>query len=381
MSHSKRISWPILTLVLTLVSAVPSLAQPRGRGGDALLRDATFYSLDFDVDVEEAVRRFHLQDLAGQLGARLALDEWATFAGLSVEHTPEFRVVVRFTQSGKATLHPYLAQSPLARFVEIRPAVATLAQLETAQELAVRAARRLGIAFDAGISLAANRAELYVLDREAFADALAAAGIRLPPHVEVIEVEHLSQDEAEIYAGLSLSTCTAGWSVRHPNGTLGIVTAGHCGANQSYLGVALPFMAEVFFGSCDVQWHRDANHTAVPKFLATQPCCPRAITATRPRGNQAVGNFVCKWGKGSGFTCGNISDVSFAPGYVPNVAPVYIRVRSNGGALSAAGDSGGPWYNGNTGYGVHNCGIGNDACYMAINLIPACLGVNVVLAP
>jgi hypothetical protein len=63
---------------------------------------------------------------------------------------------------------------------------------------------------------------------------------------------------------------------------------------------------------------------------------------------------------------------------VPSSNATWIRVHQDGVNLSEGGDSGGPWYFGGSAYGIHHCGIGNDACYMAVNYIgSAGLGLTV----
>jgi hypothetical protein len=66
------------------------------------------------ISVDEAVRRFQLQEAIGPLGAQLEANEADTFAGLWLQQEPEFRVVVAFTQDGEATMQPYVAGTPLA---------------------------------------------------------------------------------------------------------------------------------------------------------------------------------------------------------------------------------------------------------------------------
>jgi hypothetical protein len=93
---------------------------------------------------------------------------------------------------------------------------------------------------------------------------------------------------------------------------------------------------------------------------------------------------VCKNGKTTGYTCGNISSTTYSPSYVTNAAATFIRVHeSSNGNLSEGGDSGGPWFLVNTAYGTHSGSPGanpNDALYMAINYVSS-LGVSVLTAP
>ena len=102
-----------------------------------LLEDTRYYATRYGVDVAEAVRRLQFMDSVGQLDAQLTTNEPATFAGLWIQHTPDFRVIARFTRNGEATIRPYIEHAPLAQIVEVRPANATRSDLKVAQEEAI----------------------------------------------------------------------------------------------------------------------------------------------------------------------------------------------------------------------------------------------------
>ena len=71
--------------------------------------------------VAEAIRSATLQqDAAGILGAALEQYEAETFAGLWLQHEPEYRVVVAFTRDGEKTIRPYVADTPLANLILAR---------------------------------------------------------------------------------------------------------------------------------------------------------------------------------------------------------------------------------------------------------------------
>ena len=61
---------------------------------DPASREAEGYAAHHGVSLEEAQNRFTLQRLAGELNAVLSDREGRTFAGLWIEHTPQFRVVL-----------------------------------------------------------------------------------------------------------------------------------------------------------------------------------------------------------------------------------------------------------------------------------------------
>ena len=91
-------------------------------GEEALMQDAKMYASRFGVDLDEAIRRLKLQSEIGDLNAELAAKERDTFAGLWIQHQPEYRVIVRFTRNGGVTIRPYIENGPLADIIEIRTA-------------------------------------------------------------------------------------------------------------------------------------------------------------------------------------------------------------------------------------------------------------------
>ncbi|HYW13457.1 MAG TPA: S1 family peptidase [Longimicrobium sp.] len=323
---------------------------------DGIQQDAAAYASQFGVSPQEGARRLQLQDAVAALNARLTEEQAGTFAGLSIEHTPEFRVVARFTRKGQETIQPYLSPA-LAQVVQVEPARFTLQQLEHRLQVSYDRVRKAGIPAAGGVDVRANRAEVHVQRGRS----AAARGLVTEGDASVVEVEHLPQEEISMYGGLSISGCTSGFTVRNSAGTRGISTAGHCGNSQTLSGVALTFRGEAYSGSFDVQWHNASGHT-YPNTIKVSTST-RSITGTRARTSQAVGSQVCKQGRTTGYTCGTINTIS----YCASGACTWVRVAGNGTNLSEGGDSGGPWFSGNTAYGSHTYGIGNDSAYMPID--------------
>ena len=97
----------------------------------------------------------------------------------------------------------------------------------------------------------------------------------------------------------------------------------------------------------------------------------RLITSAKSRSQQSVGEYVCKYGRATRRTCGNIASKNHQL-YSPYGGNVWIKVHKDGVNLSSGGDSGSAWYGGNAAYGIHHGGAGDgalDAVYMAINYI------------
>ena len=391
----------IAMMVLLAVSAVPAIACPCEEGDkeliekagisgiekygvDPLLYDAQGYASNTGVSIDEALRLFQLQEIAGKLDAELSTNETGTFAGLWVEHTPEFRVVVQFTRDGEETIKPYLKQhTELANIVEVRTANVSLADLQRAQANASYSARALDIPVESGINVYNNSVELYLTkaDRSRFDDALQRREVRLSDKVRVITVEAEAMGilEADIYGGLPLSPCTSGFSVKKSDGTKGITSAGHCPNTQTYNGDGLTFESEKLTGSYDIQWYTTPGYTVTNKIRWWSDGTTRDITATKSRSSQVIGGYVCKYGKTSHYTCGYISDKNFEY----HGQATFIRVNNTAGYddLSSGGDSGGPWFLTGDAYGTH---VGaptvdpNDAIYMAVNYVESGLGVTVM---
>ncbi|HEX2095337.1 MAG TPA: hypothetical protein VHG28_23275 [Longimicrobiaceae bacterium] len=373
MQHSQRSRTfrALLTLGFVLL---PSVA---GAQSGEPSRDAQSYAASRGVSIEEAVRRLQLQTTIGELNARLESQEQATFAGLWIEHQPEFRVVARFTQNGEQTLARYVTGTPLAGLVQAQPAQVTLARLHEIQKAALAAVAALGVRAEAGLDIRNNTAEVYVEALQAVQAAIAAGTLRLPEHARVVQLGQLSRDVADIYAGLALSPCTSGFAVRNASGTKGITTAGHCSNTVSYNGTALPFQSEAHGTYYDVQWHTAPGFTV--RNLLYDGLGTRSITATWGRTSQNVGDYVCHYGKTTGYGCGTIVDKSYTRSTVPNSTATWIRVHEDGVDLSSPGDSGGPWFLSNYAYGIMGCEINTtDACYMAINYISG-ISVSVLL--
>ncbi|MCK4475293.1 MAG: hypothetical protein KAU16_01035 [Methanophagales archaeon] len=381
----------VLVSVLVLLGAFAVVnAQGQDDGANPakeLLFDAQVYASNMNVSVDEAILRFQLQDIAGDLDAELTTNETETFAGLWIEHTPEFRVVVQFTRDGEETMKPYLKKYPeFADIVEVRnTAKVSLADLQRAQVDASYSVSASDIPVESDINVFNNSVELYVAkaNKSQFDNALQRGNIRLPDKVKVrvITVDAMMNLEANIYGGLPLSTCTSGFSVKEGI-TKGITTAGHCSNIQSYNGNNLPFQSQNWAGSYDIQWHTAPGYTVTNKIQWWSDGSTRDITATKSRSSQAIGNYVCKYGMTSHYTCGYISSKNF----MHQGQATYIRVDNTAGYddLSSGGDSGGPWFLSNTAYGTHVGSPGddpNDAVYMAVNYVESGLGVSVMTSP
>ena len=222
-----------------------------------LVTDAKAYVAMMCVDMDEAIRRLNLQNEIGELNRQLSENEGNTFAGLWIQHQPHYRIMIRFTRDGEATLQSYVRNTSLVDIVELHQATATLTELETVRSEAALIANELGIRASSAINVSTNQAELYVLDPTELDEQLSKANIQLPENVEVIQFTELPREVTDIFGGKALTSCTSGFSVMDTNsGIQGVTTAGHCSNTQVYNGTDLPFISGTTGGIYDIQWHR-----------------------------------------------------------------------------------------------------------------------------
>lgn len=344
----------------------------------ALLVDAEVYASMNNVSLEEALRRLKLQNEIGNLNAQLSENEKGTFAGLWIEHQPNYRVVVRLTQMVESIILPYVENSQLADIIDLSPAETSLQELEKSQSQITQICNKLGILCDSSINIKENFVELYVTDSTYLETTLHAAQIQLPANIQVVEVSELPKEVEDIYGGVTLELnsgtpwCTAGFSVIDSNGVKGITTAGHCDNDLYYDGTPVPFVSGTTGGDFDIQWHR-GDQAFVVKNWIYDGTYGRSILGQVFRENQAVGFFVCKYGITTGPACAYIGSTTVNG---VNVRVDYISVRP--------GDSGGPWFLGNDAYGttIYQCWLpdGNDcAIYGPVDHIYNILNLKIFM--
>lgn len=138
----------------------------------------------------------------------------------------------------------------------------------------------------------------------------------------------------------STGVCTSGFSVRSSSYANGMLTADHCANALSMSGTTLSYRGGST--SRDVQWH-SSSAVANAQFHVGSSTL-RAITSSQ---NPVSGTTVCKYGRTTGGSCDRVSLTSQCRGSYCGLYSVFER-------QAAPGDSGGPWYYGNTGYGIHS---------------------------
>lgn len=167
---------------------------------EAIRQDAQEYARQFHVSVEEAVERLQYQAGIEPLCEALTANEKDTFAGLWIQHEPEYRVIVRFTRDGAETIRPYIEGQPFAHLVEVREARFTRVELKAIMGEALREMDKLDFGVAVSLSVPNNRVEVGVTDRAWFEAELREAGAQLPEGVELVVVEGRSAKGIDICA-------------------------------------------------------------------------------------------------------------------------------------------------------------------------------------
>src|SRR6476660_120372 len=88
----------LLALLLMTFAAMAS-AQPVQSEAEALADDAAQYAAQFSVAPDEALRRLKAQEASVAATDSIAREFAARLAGISIQHSPDFRIVVLLTGS------------------------------------------------------------------------------------------------------------------------------------------------------------------------------------------------------------------------------------------------------------------------------------------
>lgn len=142
--------------------------------------------------------------------------------------------------------------------------------------------------------------------------------------------------------GSSLRTCTAGFSVRNPVFSNGVLTAAHCPDYQDTGTNDLTWRGAVPVSNGDVEWQSN-NRVTYANFNATGGTI-RGVAGSL---NPVDGNTYCRYGKTTGSECDSVYMLNRCRGSYCNLVMMFNRE-------AADGDSGGPWFSGNYAAGIHS---------------------------
>ena len=391
------VRWFLAAALLALGAGPASAAQVQQvqLPVDALMQDASEYATRFGVPFDEALRRMRAQ--GDSVPATDALretykDRWA---GVAIEHQPNYRIVVLLTGTDPVADQSVMAGGMVVPIVFRTGAPATR-EAVLAAITAYQAKIRESLPHPPGLGVDQRTGELVVmiasgdadLDRDGALRTRIATMTGVPVRIEAVDKPpaDMAQDQVApvptlipapvdggaIEGGARVVgtvdgkryACTTGFVVSDGVRN-GVVTAAHCPDTLSYVGKRpsdgsreewpLAFVGQWGWGYQDVQVNvataPDVGYA--PLFYAdTAKTVARPVATWRYRTSTRAGDFVCHRGERTGYSCAVIAMVDFAPaGDLCGGAclPTWVAVE---GPTCKAGDSGAPVFEGSTALGL-----------------------------
>lgn len=164
---------------LMLAVSLPGQAQSTADADPWLIAN---FAEDIGVSTAEAKRRLYLQGLAGELQGQVASIAPEIFAGLYIEHAPEFRVVVMTTGDGRSLVTPLLTGrlTPLSTVVEVRRVARSMRELEALLDQSANLVAALGLDASFDIDIKSNSVVIIPADPGELKTSLSAAKRSFP---------------------------------------------------------------------------------------------------------------------------------------------------------------------------------------------------------
>ncbi len=380
--------WLLFLWALACAAAVT--AQPVQTQTEALADDAAQYAAQFRVSPAEALRRLKAQQASVAETDAIAREFADRLAGIAIEHSPEFRIVVLLT-----------GDDPVAtRASEGVPIVfRTGAKATHAEALAALRKHlidlRTGLPNGRGAGYDQRTGEVVLLVTSADAERFGSEAIRaraeevggVPVRVVVNELResNLSIDGGGRVEGVNGLTgrrnlCTTAFVVTNGE-TNAITTAAHCPDELTYMDrdgstATLPMIGSWGAAYRDVQINGSAN-SPDPLFYSNRGAGTlRRLVSWRNAASTRAGDFVCHYGESSGYSCALVELTDYAPpgGLCGGpCSPTWITVK---GPSCIPGDSGGPVFSGGVAFGIAK-GVNRTAagqcifyCYMSTDYLP-----------
>jgi hypothetical protein len=340
---------------------------------EALEQDSRAYAARHNLPDDEGLRRLQAQEGSVAATDALRIRYAKRFAGLFIEHHPQYRIVVLLTGRKKVPAETIMTSGMAVPVVFRTGARATEAKVLAAMSR-YQASIRASLDHAPALGADPKTGELVVIVHR---DDVARHGAEaLDENFEdmtgvPVRIRAKTGDSADLgleggarVFGISPESgrrqyCTAGFVVTDGART-GLVTAAHCPDELTYRDpkggdAPLRFLGQWGWSHQDVQLHvanEDAAAAPSATFYADAgKTVARTPSAVRPRASSRVGDVVCRRGETSGYGCFEIELTHFAP---PGdlcggpCAPTWVMVKGE----CRGGDSGGPVFIGTTALGI-----------------------------
>jgi streptogrisin C len=373
-----------------MASAAAAQAQPVQTPTEAIADDAAQYAAQFRVTADEATRRLKAQQATVAATDAIAREFADRIAGISIEHTPAFRIVVLLT-GNEAVADRTAAGVPIAFRTGAK---ATHAEaLHALRRHLIDLRSDLPNARGAGYDQRIGEVVLLVTPEDASRlgiDAIRAraeqvGGVPIRVVVNELNESNMTVNGGGRVEGLNLETkrrnlCTTAFVVTNGE-TNAITTAAHCPDELTYVDrdgttVTLPMIGSWGTAYRDVQINGSPD-SPLPLFYSNRGAgALRQLATWRNVASTRAGDFVCHYGESSGYSCATVELTDYAP---PGdlcggpCSPTWVTVRGPG---CIPGDSGGPVFSGDIAFGIAK-GINRDSAgrclfyyYMSTDYLP-----------
>ena len=378
----------------TAQAQAPRVQSPE----EALAQDAGEYARQNQVSLDEAKRRLRAQEESVAATDSIRETYRDRLAGISIEHKPTYRIVVVLKGSEPVPDRTVVAGGMEVPIVFRTGARATGVEVVSAwMHYRDRIKPAVGNVSGAGLDQRTGELVLMVKGsdfdrfRPGELDSAMEKLTGVPVRIRVLDREdrNLSVEGGARVVGIDPAdgkryACTTGFVVANGPRS-GIVTAAHCPDSLTYIG---PQGTRVEL-SFDGQWgwrHQDVQVHATPEALRpvfysdTAKTLLRTVTGSRLRASTRAGDFVCRRGETTGYSCGEVELVDYAP---PGELcggpcdPVWVTVP---GPSCKGGDSGAPIFLGTTAFGIvkggnYSRGTCNFYYYMSTDYLPTGWGL------
>lgn len=352
--------------LLLLAISTAGVAQPVQTFDEALADDALQYAAQFGVSIGEAARRLKAQQDSVDATDAIAREFAERLAGISIEHRPQFRIVILLT-GNEPVAERSTAGVPIIFRIGAR---ATHAQaLSALRKHLIDLRADLPNARGAGYDQRSGEVVLLVTRADVDRYGMVAIKSRaeevggVPVRVVVNELNEtdMTVDGGGRVEGLNSVTnrrnlCTTAFVVTNGEATA-ITTAAHCPDDLTYIdrdgsSVDLPMIGSWGAGYQDVQINGSPN-SPDPLFYSNRGAGTlRRLATWRNVASTRAGDFVCHYGESSGYSCATVEFTDYAP---PGdlcggpCSPTWVTVKGPG---CVPGDSGGPVFSGEVAFGI-----------------------------
>ena len=336
---------------------------PVGRVSEALRKDLEGIAQELGITLEEAIRRYGWHNDFSALVNSIRTAFAADFSAAAIGD--DDKPWISFARKAPAAAVTAIgAFTPPVKIIEERSFTESemKRRLRTIHSSVVSDKRIVDAVSGYDIETGVFDVTVQLLDQKDIGPVGVVKEIRQAlPHsirsldldIEFRVVNHpLGGQEAPIGGGVHLTTCTAGFVIENSDGDRNITTAGHCGNSQTIndidfadpITLRLRDEYEGLWG--DVQRHSvPSGHSLVNTIRHDSGDGDfRFITAT---GTATPGQWLRKYGWKTGLTSDRVYRIDqCASGNCGLVMMHNDKTKD--------GDSGGPWFYGNTAYGIHH---------------------------